>query len=403
MRLKAIVVDDSIIFRKVVRDCLGTIPEVEVVDVAKDGFIAMEKIRHLKPDFITLDLEMPGMDGMQVLQAIQREGIATHVIMVSSHTQRGAATTTKALQAGAFDFILKPDQDSALENAQALAGQLTSCVQVLRSRATRPKPPCSSHQRASAGKPTLAELCGSSTAGRAIFPARASGETDSHQLFDKGLDAICIGISTGGPHALSQLIPKLTTAVDVPILIVQHMPPMFTKSLAEHLNSNSALEVQEGAHGERLRGGRVYIAPGGLQMHVGGFPGAWRIETAADAPRKGCRPSVDELFDSASRQFGNRLLGIVMTGMGDDGTEGCRQIAQRGGRIWVQDESSSTVFGMPRSVVESGVACEVRSLGEIVSGINRYGRRGSRCNSSSPSQLGPNCSSNLSPSSFDAH
>ncbi len=351
MTIRAIVVDDSTIFRKVIRDSLSELRDVTVIDVARDGVAAIEKIKRHRPELVTLDIEMPGMDGLQVLEALQREKIDTHVIIVSSHTQRGATTTTRALQMGAFDFILKPDQRDSSSNSQILQKQLASKLEVLRRR----QPPA----------PGARSVATSQSVVRRTTPRV------SHSAVTKNVDAICIGISTGGPKALGQLLPKLSEQTNVPILIVQHMPPLFTATMAASLNEQSSLRVVEACQGMMLEGGTAYVAPGGRQMRVAGFPGAWSIEITDDPALKSCKPSVDYLFASAARYFGDRLLSIVMTGMGDDGLDGCHEIAKQGGQIWAQDEATSTVYGMPRKVAEAGLAHQILSLTEIGTGINR--------------------------------
>ena len=276
MKLRAIVVDDSIIFRKVVRDCLGQLGGVDVVDVAKDGVSALEKIAKHRPDIVTLDVEMPVLDGLEVLKALQRDKIGTKVIMVSSHTERGAATTTRALSIGAFDFILKPNLGSMEKNQRELKQQLEQRISLLRRRSER------AAAKTTASKP-------------AITAAKKPAPTSMPKTIGR-LDAICIGISTGGPKALNTLVSSLPETIDTPILVVQHMPPLFTSTLARGLNDSSKLRVVEAENGMPLKGGMVYIAPGGKQMRVGGYSGAWTAEVTDDQPVKACKPSVDYLL-----------------------------------------------------------------------------------------------------------
>ncbi|MEM8670162.1 MAG: chemotaxis-specific protein-glutamate methyltransferase CheB [Planctomycetota bacterium] len=389
MSLRVIVVDDSIIFRKAVRDSLADLDGVDVVDVARDGQVAIEKIRRLRPDVITLDIEMPIMNGLEVLQAIEREKIQTNVIVVSSLTKSGASTTTQALQMGAFDFILKPNHENANDNQAELKQQLSRCIEVLKrrqtnsqatpSRITEPNKVRSQptlENKADRPRPAIREssITSSVPSNANVADDSGNGRLTGSREIPSDPDAICIGISTGGPKALGCLIPALNADVSVPILIVQHMPPLFTESLANHLNATSKLKVAEAEHGTPIKNGHVYIAPGGKQMKVDGYPGAWTLSVTDDPPVRGCRPSVDVLFESASQQFRQRIIAIVMTGMGDDGMEGSAEIAKRGGHIWVQDEASSTVYGMPRSVVKSGTSCEQYSLDELSSRINQIGR-----------------------------
>ena len=363
MTLRALVVDDSLIFRKVVRDCIAELPGVEVIDVAKDGIAAISKIKQLKPDVVTLDVEMPGMNGLQVLEELQREGISTKVIMVSSHTQAGARTTTKALAIGAFDFILKPCHDSARENYRELREQIGIRIQAIRRSQERSVPAIRS------SPPEVRVKTVPSTR-----PTK-NATSKSNRRLPGDLDAICIGISTGGPKALAKLIPALPPSTDVPIFIVQHMPPVFTATLAKGLDEQSSLNVVEAEHGTPIKGGTVYIAPGGKQMRIDGYPGAWRIEITDDPAVRSCKPSVDYLFRSASEQFRDRMLAIVMTGMGSDGLEGCQEVANRGGQIWAQSESTCTVYGMPRVIIEAGLADEICSLDEITQNLISASRK----------------------------
>ncbi len=349
MAFRTIVVDDSIIFRKAVRDCFNTIPDVEVVDVASDGESAINKILHHKPDLVTLDVEMPGIDGLGVLKAIKEAKLSTNVIMLSSHTSRGAATTTKALALGAFDFILKPSHTTYDLNVAELTKSLTSRVSVL----------AKIGRRSTIVPPTHSPLA------RPIASAQMMPEPSQRRRVSDRVDAVVIGISTGGPKALRDLLPTLPQKFSAPILIVQHMPPLFTATLADDLNKCCGLNVVEAEHGMPIRAGEVYIAPGGKQMRMGGFPGCFKIEITNDPAIKSCRPSVDYLFDSAAELVGKRLLAIVMTGMGDDGTDGSRNVRRCGGTVWAQDEASSTVFGMPRRVIESGLADAVFPLNDI--------------------------------------
>lgn len=389
MTIRALVVDDSVIFRKLVRDSLGRIPNVQVIDFAKDGHSAVEKIDKLRPDFVTLDVEMPGLNGLEVLRELQRRKIQTRVVMISSLTKRGAVTTTQALQLGAFDFVLKPDCKTFEENQEELFAQLKSRVQTIAT------PPSSSPTRdglsarvgngSQVAKHTQTSSPNSvnGVSGSRVTPDSPMAERPQHSASIASrpntrspnttrpmvLDAICIGISTGGPKALATLLPELPENFSVPILIVQHMPAIFTKSMAENLNQQCRLNICEASDGDRISRGSVYIAPGGKQMAVRGFPGAWTVEVTDDPPLRNCKPSVDYLFDSAAKQFGRRMLGIVMTGMGDDGLIGCQKIAASGGTVWSQSASTCTVYGMPKRVEEAGLSNEVIPLHQLADRI----------------------------------
>ena len=346
-KLRALVVDDSALYRKFVRNTLEDFSEVEVVGTAANGRIALERIESLQPDLITLDLEMPELDGIGVLQQLADQGSSVTAIMVSALTAEGAKTTNTALQLGAFDFVLKPTGKGPDESRQQLKADLDpkikACITVLK------------HKR-----PTV------SPASSIIKPAEAVQRmTESIKSLNKKPQVLGIGISTGGPAALNSLIPRLSGNFPCPILIVQHMPPLFTKSLADDLNKISALEVQEATHGMLPKPGQVIIAPGGKQMKVARLNGQPFIKVNDDPPERNCKPAVDYLFRSIAKHFGERSVGAILTGMGDDGTEGCKLLKQAGALILSQDEASCVVYGMPRSVIEAGLADHIASLNEM--------------------------------------
>ena len=335
--MRVLVVDDSTLFRKVVRDALNQVPEIEVVGSAANGRIALEKIKQLRPDVVTLDIEMPELDGLGVLQELQSDPSPPKMILLSALTSRGAELTSRALQMGAFDFILKPDSGNFEQNTQRLREELLPKVAACCENETRE--PAASEPQSSVSEP----------APPMSAPAAILG----------------IGISTGGPAALSQFLPKLPEDFPVPVVIVQHMPPMFTLSLAEDLDRSCPLHVQEGKNGQPVVPGNVFIAPGGKQMKVVKSNGNARLRITDDTPEKNCKPSVDYLFRSLAECYGNRTLAVVMTGMGDDGTVGCRLLKRSGAMVLAQDERSCVVYGMPRRVVEAGLADEIVPLQEL--------------------------------------
>ncbi|MEM9644387.1 MAG: chemotaxis response regulator protein-glutamate methylesterase [Planctomycetota bacterium] len=356
MSLSAVVVDDSIVFRKVVRDTLEEVGGVRVVDVAGNGNLAVQKIRQHKPDFVTLDLEMPGLDGLGVLEALKADNLPTNILMVSSFTRRGADSTTKALSLGAFDFILKPDFDDAKKNKEDLKRQIGQRVKALSRR---------NPGSLAAKSPVRKGVAAPASVSK---PAPRRGRVSPPE-------AIVVGISTGGPQALRKMISKLPADLPVPVVIVQHMPAMFTSSMARDLDGFSALQVVEAEDRMPIQAGSVYIAPGGKQMRISGFPGALRAEVTDDPPERSCKPSVDYMFRSADKVLGPKLLGLIMTGMGDDGLEGCRLLRKSGATVWAQDEASSTVYGMPRQIVDNGLADEVLPLSQISNSIARFCHR----------------------------
>lgn len=380
-QLNCIVVDDSLIFRKVVRDCLKQLPDINIIDIASDGIKAIEKITEHKPDLVTLDVEMPGCDGLDVLREIRTRSIDCDVIMVSSQTHRAAEATTRALSLGAFDYVLKPNSGSPEQNLQELLAELNPKVEAIRRRRRRgtivphtsPVSPASN-----VSSPTQTFRSSNPRYQRISTEPMLRTDSPGQPIETSGgpIDVITIGVSTGGPAALREVLPQLPANLAVPVLIVQHMPPLFTASLARDLNDASKINVCEASHRQPIRPGTVYIAPGGSHMRVAGVAGNRYIEITDDPPVRACRPSVDYLFESVAKCYGPSALAIVLTGMGNDGTAGCRVIRQRGGRTIAQDEASSTVFGMPRQVIEAGLAERIEPLKNIAATITRAASQG---------------------------
>lgn len=347
--LRCLVVDDSALYRKVVRDVLAAIPGVEVVGVANDGARAVEQIEALRPDLVTLDLEMPRLDGIGVLRELQKKGIEVAAIMVSAFTASGAKTTTEALSLGAFDFILKPTTNSLDESILQLRHDLLPKVNAARLRGlatpgTRTAPPSTSSQRPA-------------------IPTRRP--PPKLRLPNLRPEIVAIGVSTGGPQALTQLLPKLPANFPIPIVVVQHMPAMFTKSLADDLDKRCQLRVSEGTQGQPVRRGEIIIAPGGRMMRVVKQATGTVIQLTDDPPERNCKPSVDFLFRSVASGYGASALAVVLTGMGDDGTLGAKQIKAAGGMVLAQDEATCVVYGMPKSIVENNLADDVLPLSQI--------------------------------------
>lgn len=346
-----LIVDDSLLYRKIVRDALGAIPGIEVISSAGDGIVALEKIERYQPDLITLDLEMPGLSGLDVLEEIRMRNLSTQAIMISSATQSDAERTIQALRSGAFDFIVKPRTNSIEESRQQLIQDLKTRVDAFRVKTNRTPTPVRRQTKTRVSK-TLQNL-----------------------EWSQPIHAVAIGVSTGGPDALRQLIPKLPADFPAPILIVQHMPPMFTRLLADGLNASSALTVQEAETGDLVTAGSVYIAPGGKQMKIVKDGTDVRIQITDDPPENSCRPAVDYLFRSFVPIYGAHSLGVIMTGMGSDGLVGCRLFKQAGAKVMVQDEASCVVFGMPRFPIQEGLADEVVPLPDMAEQIQRGVRR----------------------------
>jgi len=352
--MRVLVVDDSMLFRKVVRDALAQEPAIEVVGSAADGRAALEKIDQFRPDAITLDLEMPEVDGLGVLRELHVRPNPPGVIVVSALTDSGAALTTQALRLGAFDFVLKPNGTNFDENRERLAADLLPKIRLLAERRQLVLDEVHSAAKCDLAPPDPT---------RATFPQQAP-------------KVVAIGISTGGPAALHVMVPELPAHLPVPVVIVQHMPPKFTRSLADDLDRNSAVHVTEGRNGQRLQAGTVYIAPGGLQTRVERQLRGLKLCVTDDPPEKCCKPSVDYLFRSLALQLGSQVLAVVMTGMGDDGHAGCRLLKQRGACVLAQDAASCVVYGMPRQVIDHGLADLIRPLDAIAETIDQAVRPG---------------------------
>jgi len=352
-----LIVDDSRIFRAVLETSLAGQEDIEILGSVFSGEKALEFIKASPPDLVTLDVEMPGMGGLETLKAIQQinagkaPGTEVGVVMVSAYTKRGADITVQALQAGAFDFVTKPSGPQQEENLNILRQQLLSKIRLFMAERNR---------KLAVTDPAALQLVGS-----AKQASHARGTRSLPMAQRPAVRAIVIAASTGGPKALEILLPDLVRRVDLPILVVQHMPPKFTQSLAENLARLSCSIVVEASDGDAVRGKCVYIAPGGKHLLLRSDRGRLRIGLNEQSPENGCRPSADVLFRSAAAATQGGLLAIVLTGMGRDGTAGLGAVKRAGGYALVQDRGTSVVWGMPGSAVEAGLADEVLPLGEI--------------------------------------
>jgi len=339
--VRVLIVDDSVVVRKLLCEALASSAEISVAGTASSGAIALAKIPQLNPDVITLDIEMPGLNGIQTLVEIRKLYPKLPVIMFSTLTERGAAITLEALSLGASDYATKPSNSASLANAmEQVRQELLAKIISLTGRTRYAKP-----------VPTIPAP-----------KARVGGQR---------IDILAIGTSTGGPNALAVVIPHLPGDFPVPVVVVQHMPPLFTRLLADRLNSCSPLSVREGEAGKVLEPGQVWIAPGNYHLTVAPKGTQVVLNLNQDPPENSCRPAVDVLFRSVSQVYGPNVLGVVMTGMGSDGTRGARHIREVGGEIMVQDEASSVVWGMPGAVVSAGAADKICPLQEISQEIVR--------------------------------
>jgi len=346
--IRVMVVDDSAVMRGLWSRMIEAEPDMSVVASAANGRAALELLRHKVVDVVLLDVEMPEMDGLSALPRILEMQPEARVIMASSLTQAGATVTVRALSLGAADYIGKPTSGSAV-NAVALVGsELVAKIRALgggrsavRTTAPRTPPP----------------------------PAAAPHARPLHAA--EAVRLLVIASSTGGPNALSRLFHALPRDLALPVLIVQHMPPHFTAVLAERIRRESGHDCREAEHGEPLLPGRVYMAPGDYHMTLSGAASEPALCLDHSEPVNYCRPSADPTLRSAAQLFGTGTLAVVLTGMGEDGLNGCREVVARGGRVLVQDEASSVVWGMPGAVVHAGLASAVLPLEQIAPQLAR--------------------------------
>lgn len=339
--IRVLIVDDSAFMRHVLRNSLAADPEIQVVDTARDGLDGLAKIASLQPDVVTLDLEMPRMDGFEALQRIMQE-MPRPIIMLSSLTQAGADATIRALRLGAADFVPKPASGGL--NIEAMKGVLLGKIKQAASidvRKLRSRPAWPVHGPAQK-RPTPASL-----------------DVECHRV-------VVIGTSTGGPRALHEVVPRLPANLPAGVLIVQHMPPGFTRSLAQRLDEVSQLTVKEAEVGDVLRTGMALMAPGNYHMTI---DRQGRIRLDQGPQQHGVRPAVDATLESVAQAYGSGTVAAILTGMGSDGTRGAKLIKAAGGKVIAEDRSSCVIYGMPRAVVEAGAADRVATLDKMADEI----------------------------------
>jgi two-component system chemotaxis response regulator CheB len=341
-RIRILVVDDSAVVRKLLSDTLRADPELQIIGTASDGRTAISKVETLKPDVVTLDVEMPVMNGLEALRALRTLHPRLPIIMFSTLTERGALATLDALSLGASDYVTKPANAASIEAAVAsVRRDLIPKIRALVSQRMKEAP------AASIKKPAPVP--------RLQLP----------------IGIVAIGTSTGGPNALAELLPRIPKTFPVPIVIVQHMPPIFTRFLAERLAKGCELQLAEAQAGAELLPGQAWIAPGDFHLTVARAGLRARLELNQGPHEHSCRPAVDVLFRSVAATYGARALGVVMTGMGKDGVLGAQQIRESGGAILVQDQASSVVWGMPGLVHEAGYDDGVYPLDQLAGEITR--------------------------------
>jgi len=364
-KIRVLVVDDSSLMRRIITTALGKHPRIEVVGYAADGFQAIEAVNRLDPDVVTLDIEMPEMDGLTALREIRKTHKRMPIIMFSTLTHQGAQAAVVALTAGATDYVGKPVASAgSIDSAfKVLEQDLIPKIIGLGERALRRQ----SLDGAVKSSPFIAQPA--ARAPTPTVPVKSSPElTAPSNRFDT-VSAIAIGVSTGGPMALMELFGNLNQPLLVPVFIVQHMPPIFTTLLAARLTAAGVMDVREPVSGEEVKAGTVYMAPGGFHMALSRVGTKLLITLNTDPPENSCRPAVDVLFRSAADIYGKALLGVVLTGMGQDGLKGAEYIKARQGQIIAQDEATSVIWGMPMAVVKNNLADAVLPLGKIMDEI----------------------------------
>jgi two-component system chemotaxis response regulator CheB len=353
--IRIVVVDDSVVIRRVLTDILNADPEIDVVATASNGRLGLERIAQYQPDLVTLDIEMPEMDGLAAVKELRTTDRRTPVIMFSTLTERGGSATLEALSNGANDYVTKPGN----------TGSPTAAMERVRTDLL----------------PRIKALVGRG----ASVPRTAAGSTATPvapvvtrppRAATSPIEIVAIGTSTGGPNALEEVLTQLPGDLGVPIVIVQHMPPLFSRLLAERLDTKTSLRIVEAEPGMRLEPGLVVIAPGDYHMVLRQtLAGGVEVLTNQNPPENSCRPAVDVLFRSVAQIYGPRSFGVVMTGMGQDGMLGARALVDAGAEVIAQDEATSVVWGMPGAVAREGLATALVPLPQIASTIDRRVRR----------------------------
>jgi len=376
-RIRVLVVDDALLVRRIVTDVLAADPEIEVVGTAANGRAALAKVDQLHPDLVTLDIEMPEMDGLEALSHLRRTHPTLPVIMFSTLTQRGAASTLEALARGASDYVTKPSSTGGVaEGLAQVRAELVPRIKALHARTLERQARRAARQAGGNAVPATDPSPRPATTHR---PPDAAAVPATARRDPRPVDVIAIGVSTGGPTALAHILPTLPADLPVPVVVVQHMPAVFTSLLAQRLDATAALRVVEADAGMALEPGTVFLAPGGERhMQVRRDGTAVRIALADSPPEHSCRPAVDALFRSVAAVYGARALAVVLTGMGFDGSGAAPALHAAGARILVQDEDTSVVWGMPGAIARAGLADDVLSLADIGPALVRHAIAGRR-------------------------
>jgi two-component system chemotaxis response regulator CheB len=357
-RIRVMIVDDSVVIRRLVTQALEHDPLLEVVGTASNGSIGLQRIPQFNPDVITLDIEMPDMDGLEMLRRVRREYPQLRVIMFSTLTERGAEITLEALTLGADDYVAKVSNEGSLDRSMARLRE--EMIPKIKQFFHLPQP---------------ARVAAQKVAAQIVVAQPARLSTQPAQGKKVRPKVVVIGVSTGGPTALGAIMPGFPSGFSLPILVVQHMPPLFTRLLAERLNSTCQLPVGEATQGEMVVPGRILIAPGDFHMKLASNGDCVHISLDQSPRQNSCRPAVDALFTSAGEVYGGAALAVILTGMGQDGLHGAEILKAQGASILAQDEASSVVWGMPGAVVNGGLADRVLPLDEVVPEILRITAR----------------------------
>lgn len=372
MPMRVLVVDDSVVIRRLLVQALESEADVEVVGTASDGARALVKVEQLRPDAITMDIEMPEMDGVAAVRELRRRGVRVPIVMFSTLTARGASATLDALAAGASDYVTKPSNVGSLAEALSrVAVELVPKLRALVGRGTRPA--------LLAARPAAGAAAGSPAAQAAPAPVSAlaslRGATARRAAAvlppapTHPVRAVVVGSSTGGPEALSRVLGGLRRPLPVPMIVTQHMPPLFTAQLALRLDRLGPSTVVEASDGDVLHPGHVYIAPGDYHLELAGTSAASRVVLTQSPPVNFCRPSVDVMMSSALAVLGPHLLGVMLTGMGQDGAAGAAELVGAGGTMISQDEATSVVWGMPGAVAAAGTTHRILPLDAVADAI----------------------------------
>ncbi len=382
--IRVMVVDDAVVIRGLLTRWLDADPGLSVVGSHRNGKLAVDDILKSNPDVVVLDIEMPEMDGMTALPLMLAKKRDLVVIMASTLTRRNAEISLKALSLGASDYVPKPESTSEVTTSVDFRRELIDKVKALGARARRMRGPVRTMRAETrAGQSASQAPVGGLTAARpsvravAAAPAQPAFKLKPYSSVKPRI--LAIGSSTGGPQALQQVMKEIGTAMhDIPVVITQHMPPTFTAILAEHVGKAALRPSKEGADGEVVTPGNIYVAPGGKHMILVKDAGAVKIRLTDGEPVNFCKPAVDPLFDSVAKIYGSATLGLILTGMGHDGANGVKTIAAGGGSIITQDEATSVVWGMPGAAANTGMCSDVLPLPEIGPKVSRILKGGAR-------------------------